>query len=119
MHRMSWDASRDMGWYIKDPMSPRAIPRYSMHGSRGRLKPWLIAFNFERFKAVSGPVIFFAENLPMGVAQLKMHPGRLAPYELLQNASKLLIYCFVVQPRNDSETVVKVVLMSVQSRGSR
>ena len=47
-------------------MSPRAIPRHSVNESRRRLKAWLIALNFDRFRGPVGPVIFFAENLPMG-----------------------------------------------------
>ena len=46
-------------------MSPRGIPQHSVHGLRGRLKAWLIAFNFNRFRAPLGPVIFFAEELPI------------------------------------------------------
>ena len=57
---MSWES------LIYHPISPRGIPQHSVHGSRGRLKAWLITFNFDRFRAALGPVIFFAENLPMG-----------------------------------------------------
>ena len=47
-------------------MSPRGISRHSVHDYRERLKAWLIAFYFDRFRAHSGPVILFAEKLPMG-----------------------------------------------------
>ena len=47
-------------------MSSRSIPRHSVHSFRGRLKAWLIAFSFDRFSAPPDPVIFFAENLPIG-----------------------------------------------------
>ena len=47
-------------------MSHRGILRHSVHGSRGRLKAWLITFNFDRFRAPPHQVIFFDENLPMG-----------------------------------------------------
>ena len=39
---------------------------HSVHESRGCLKACLIVFNFDRIRASSGPVIFFAKNLPMG-----------------------------------------------------
>ena len=79
----------------------------------GRLKPRHIAFNFDCFRALPGPVIFFVENFPMGVAQLIMHPGCFVPYELPHNVTKPPIYDFVVQPLTGSETVVKIVLMPV------
>ena len=53
----------------------------------------------------------------MGVARIIMHPWCFAPSELPQNAIKSPIYDFVVQPWNNLETVVKAILMSVQSRG--
>ena len=46
-----------------------------------------------------------------------MHLECFAPYDLPHNVTKRPSYYFVVQPHNDLETVVKVVLMHVQSRG--
>ena len=64
--RKSYSYSRSKPWktIIYHPMSPRGIPRHSVHGSRGRLKAW--TFNFYRFRAHSGLFLFFAQNLPMG-----------------------------------------------------
>ena len=65
------------------------------------------------------PCHIFAENLSMGAARFIMHTGYFAPYGSTQNATKSPIYDFVLQPRNnDLETVIKVVFMLVQSRGS-
>ena len=47
-------------------MTPRGTPKYLVHGSRERLKPDFIAFNFDRFRATPGPILSFAENLPIG-----------------------------------------------------
>ena len=55
-------------------MSHRGIPWLSEHGSRGRLKAWLIAFNFDRFRALSGPVVFVTQNLLLGASRLIMDP---------------------------------------------
>ena len=88
--RKSCSYVRSKSWksLIYHPMSPRGIPRHSVYGSRGRLKPWIIAFNFDCYRAPPGPVIFFAENLPMGAARLKMHLGCFATYEFPHNATK-------------------------------
>ena len=58
---------RSKSWecLIYYPMSPRGIPRHSVHGSRGCIKQWL-AFNFDSFGAPPSPIIIFDENLPMG-----------------------------------------------------
>ena len=48
------------------PMSPRVIPRHSVHSSCGRLKLWLITFNFDRFGAPPGSFIFFTKNFSIG-----------------------------------------------------
>ena len=74
-------------------------------------------FNYDRFRAPPGTVIFFAEILPVGCDTLIMRPRWFAPSELPQNATKRPIYYSVVQPQNNPETVLKVVLMPVQSRG--
>ena len=66
--RCSYARSKSWEFLMYHPMSPGAIPWHSVHGSRGRLKAWLIAFNFERSRAPPGPVIFFVENRPMGCA---------------------------------------------------
>ena len=116
--RCSYVRSKSCNSVIYHSMSLRGIPWHSMHGSRGRLKTWFIAFNFDRFRAPLVPIIFYAENLPMGVAWLIMHFGFFAPYELSKNATKWPIYYFVVQPWNDPERVVKVVLIPVQSNAS-
>ena len=65
--RKSFSYVRSMPWefLIYHHISPRGIPRHSVHGSRGRLKAWLIAFNFDRFRPALSPVIVFDENLPM------------------------------------------------------
>ena len=73
----------------------------------------VIVFNFNRFRNPPDPVIFFAENLPMGCSTTYNVFRVLAPSELPQNAIKPPIYDFVVQPRNYPEIVVKVVLMPV------
>ena len=66
--RKSCSYARLKSWefLIYHPRSPWVIPRHSVHGSRGRLKAWLIAFNFDRFSATPGPIIFFVEKLPIG-----------------------------------------------------
>ena len=44
-----------------------------------------------------------------------MHPEYFAPFAFSQNTPKPPTYDFVVQPRNGPETVVKGVLIPVQS----
>ena len=65
--RKSCFYSRSKSWesLIYHPMSPRDIPQHSVHGSRGRLKSWLIAFNFNRFRDSPGLVRSFPENFHM------------------------------------------------------
>ena len=67
--RKSCSYARSNSWkcLIYHPMFPRVVRRHSVHGSRRRLKPWLIAFNFDQFKGPPSPIIFFAENLCMGL----------------------------------------------------
>ena len=62
----SYPRSKPWETLIYHPLSPRGIPRHLVQRSRGRLKTWLIAFNFDRLQAPPRPVIFFAQNLPMG-----------------------------------------------------
>ena len=64
--RCSYARSNSWKSLIYHLMSPRGIPRHSVHWSWGRLKLWLIAFNFARFMASQVPIIFFAENHTMG-----------------------------------------------------
>ena len=118
--RKSCSNVRSKSWVflIYYSISPRAIPRHSIHRSRRHLKAWLIAFNFDCSSAPPGSDIFFNETFQWGAARLIIHHGCFAPSELPQNAIKHPIYGFVMHPRNWPETVVKIVLMPVQRRGS-
>ena len=113
--RISCSYARSKSWksLIYHHMSPLRIPRHSLHGSHGRLKLWLIAFNFERFRDPSDPIIFLSKTFLWSAKQIIMHSRCFAPTKLPQN-----VYYFVMQPRNTPETVVKIVFRPVQSRGS-
>ena len=67
--RKSFSYVRSISWesLIYHLIATRGIPRHSVYGSRGRLEAWLITFNFDRFRAVLGPVIFFAKKSSYGV----------------------------------------------------
>ena len=112
--RKSCSCVRTKSWksLIYYPMSSQSISRHLVHGSRKRLKAWLIAFNFDRFRAAPGHVIFFTKNFPTACGTTYNAFGCFAPSELPWIASKWPIYYLVVQ------TIVKVVLMPVQIRGS-
>ena len=117
--RNSCSYARSKSWQslIYHPMSPRGIPRHSVYGSLGRLKPWIIAFKFDTFRASPSPVIFFAENLRMRC-------------DTTYNAFRVLRTIWIAPECNQTthlwfsgaatewpKTVVKVVLIPVQSRG--
>ena len=89
-------------------MSPRGNPRHSVHGFRGRLKLWLIAFNFDRFRVALGPVIFLSENLPMDTSRFIMHLGCFAPSELPPQCHQItyLWFCGAAKewPRNSRKS---------------
>ena len=117
--RKSCSCFRSKTWetLIYHPMSPRGIPWQSVHGSRGRQKAWLIAFNFDRFRALPARSYFSPKTFLWSATRLIMHTECLAQSEYPPNATKRPIYYFVVQPQNDPKTNVKAVLIPVQSRG--
>ena len=114
----SYSPSKSWNSLIYHPMSPRGIPRHSVHGSWGRLMAWLKPSILIVFRAPPGSVIFFTENLPMGCVMTYNASLVFRTIWIAQNATNRPIYYFLVQPRNDSKTVVKAIVMLVQSRGS-
>ena len=70
--RKSCSYVRSKSWtsLIYHLISPRGISGHSLHGSRGRLKLWFIAFNFDSFRTPSDPVIFLSENILMRCAKI-------------------------------------------------
>ena len=105
--------SKPWKFLIYYPMSPRAIPRHSIHGSRWRLKTWLIVFNFDRFSAPPCPVIFFVENLPVGCDTIYNASWVLCTIWIAPECHQTIHLWFCGAAMEWPETVVKVVLMPV------
>ena len=76
------------------------------------------SLQFRLFRAPLGQVIFFAEKFPIGCGTTYNASWMLRTLYIATEFPKPPIYNFVVQPRNGPETIVKDVLMPVQSHGS-
>ena len=97
---------RSKSWksLIYHPMSTRGIPRHSVDGSRGRLKAWLITFNFGPFRAPPDPVIFLTEKLTTGCGTTCNAFWVIRTIWIAaecQQMTHLLFYCAAIEwPRN-------------------
>ena len=80
--RVSYSRLKSWESLIYHLISPRVIPRHSVHESRGHLKAWVITFNLDRFRAPRVRLYFLPKSFLWDATRFIMHHGCFAPSEL-------------------------------------